>query len=66
MRVKLFSKKEGYFKKNSTASTEFEQEINSWLQANPSIKIIEIKQSSSGGSLEPAIHLISVWYNINN
>lgn len=62
MRVKIFSKKEGYFKKTSTTSTELEQEINSWFENNPSIKMIKIKQSASGGSLEPAVHIISVWY----
>ena len=62
MKVKIFSKKEGYFKKTSETSLELEQEINLWLQANLNIKIIEIKQNSSGGSLESAVHLISVWY----
>ena len=62
MRVKIFSKKEGYFRKTSTTNSELEQEINTWLQAHPRIKIIEIKQNSSGGSLEAAIHIISVWY----
>ena len=29
------------------------------------INIVHIKQSSSGGSLEPAIHIISIWYDLS-
>ena len=39
-----------------------EQEINDWLAAHPAIRIIEIRQSSSGGSLEPAAITTSIWY----
>ncbi|MEE9431331.1 MAG: hypothetical protein V3V16_09845 [Melioribacteraceae bacterium] len=66
MRVKIFSKKEGYFKKTSTTSTELEQEINSWLENNSRMKVIKIEQTSSGGNIEPAVHIISVWYEIKD
>jgi hypothetical protein len=39
-----------------------ENEINRWLRDHPDIKIIEIKQSASGGSFKPSLWLISVWY----
>lgn len=39
-----------------------ENEINRWLRDHSDIKIIDIKQSSSGGSWKPSLWLISVWY----
>ena len=62
MKVKIFSKCGGYFSKLSNISSHLEQEINTWLESHPGIKIIEIKQSSCGGSADPAKHIISVWY----
>ena len=62
MKVKIFSKCGGYFSKLSKISSHLEQEINTWLESHPGIKIIEIKQSSCGGSADPAKHLISVLY----
>jgi hypothetical protein len=29
---------------------ELEDEVNAWLEQNPGIKVMDIKQSSSGGS----------------
>ncbi|MGC8666875.1 MAG: hypothetical protein ACP5VE_02000 [Chthonomonadales bacterium] len=40
----------------------FEAEINAWLRNNPGIKVVDIKQSASGGSLAGSLWLISVWY----
>ncbi len=62
MKVKIFSKCGGYFGKLSNISSHLEQEINSWLESHPGIKINDIKQSSCGGSADPAKHIISVWY----
>ncbi len=62
MKAKIFAKCGGYFDKSSKISLELEQEINAWLANNSGIKIINIKQPSCGGSLEPAKHIISIWY----
>ena len=62
MKVKIFSKCGGYFSKSSKISSHLEQEVNAWLESHPGIKIIDIKQSSCGGSLEPEKHIISIWY----
>ena len=62
MKVKIFSKCGGYFGKSSKVTSELEQDINSWLESNSEIKIINIKQSSCGGSADPAKHIISIWY----
>ena len=43
-------------------SQELETEINNWLSQNPKIKVVDIKQSASGGSYYPSLWLISVWY----
>jgi hypothetical protein len=69
MRVKLFWKNEpmkpgGFLGFNPTGKNaqDFDAEINAWLQNNQKIKIVEIKQSASGGSLAGSLWLISVWY----
>ncbi|MBL7014670.1 MAG: hypothetical protein ISR83_09675 [Candidatus Marinimicrobia bacterium] len=62
MKVKLFLTNEKLFKKDQS-SVKLEDEINSWLENHSEIKIVKIKQSSCGGSMDPAKHLISVWYD---
>ena len=59
MKVKLFWKNApvGHGDKNVHA---FEEEINAWLSENPRMKIIDIKQSSSGESF--GSWFVSVWY----
>ena len=39
-----------------------EDEINRWLIKNPNMEVIEIKQSTSGGSFAGAKLIVSVWY----
>jgi hypothetical protein len=63
MKVKIFSKCGRYFGKSNIAAS-LEGEINVWLESEPEIKVVDIKQTSCGGSLEPGQHLISVWYEI--
>ena len=72
MRVKLFwkncpgSPSAGLFKGLSFKNAQnLEDELNAWLQQNPKIKIVDIKQTASGGSLAPSLWLISVWYEDN-
>lgn len=63
MKVKLFWKLEP---KGSRAQFEpardLEAEINNWLSENPRIKVVDLKQSASGGSLGASLWFISVWY----
>lgn len=61
MKVKLFWKNGpiGGGDKNAHA---FENEINAWLSEHPRVEVVDIKQSSSGGSFGPSLWLISVWY----
>ena len=61
MKVKFFSKCSRYFGKSKIAET-LEGEINVWMESQPGIKVVDIKQTSCGGSLEPGQHLVSVWY----
>ena len=70
MRVKLFWKNSpgrpntglGFGRMTWGNAQEIESEINSWLQQNPGIKVVDIKQSASGGSFADSMWLISVWY----
>jgi len=61
MKVKLFSTWARLTQGVSALST-LEDIINVWLAENPRIKVVDIRQSSSGGSWAPAQWLISVWY----
>ena len=61
MKVKLFSKDNPLAQKGKN-QLDFENEINEWLEKNPSIKVINIKQSVSGGSFSYSQWFISVWY----
>ncbi len=56
MKMKLFGKS------GSKQISGLEEEVNTWLARHPDIKIIEIKQSASGGSLHETLLHISVWY----
>jgi hypothetical protein len=68
MLVKLFWKNEpiisgGFFGSDSGKNAQdFETEINAWLRDNPSMKIIDIRQSASVGSFSGSLWFISVWY----
>jgi hypothetical protein len=54
MKVKLFWKNNPVGLGDKNAHT-LEGEINAWLSENPRIKIVHIKQSSSGGSFSPPL-----------
>ena len=56
MKMKLFGKE------GSQKVLGLEEEVNTWLVQNPKIKIIDIRQSASGGSLQDTKLYISVWY----
>ena len=64
MKTKIFGKSGGYFRSFSKTVFHLQEEINAWLAANPGIKIIDIKQSSSVGSAEPSKIIISIWYEL--
>ena len=70
MRVKLFWKNGplrgcGVFGDFATAgdnALDLESQINAWLSENRGVKIVDIKQSSSGGSFGDSLWFVSVWY----
>jgi hypothetical protein len=70
MSVKLFWKNEplkpgsGLLRMGRTGghAVELEQEINQWLARHPNIRVVEIKQSASGGSFADSLWLILIWY----
>jgi hypothetical protein len=64
MKVKMFSKRDSVWKRQGVAPASLEGEINVWLEGEPEIKVVDIKQTSCGGSFEAGQHLISVWYEI--
>ncbi len=66
MKTKIFGTSEGYFRRFSKTALHLQEEINAWIAANPGIKIIDIKQSSCGGSVEPSKIIISLWYELED
>ncbi len=62
MKVKIFSKRAYYLSSLSKMSSLLEEDVNAWLAMHTTIKIIDIKQSSCGGSMDPSKHVISIWY----
>lgn len=65
MIVKLFATQRefsAFGKSWSKSLLHLEQEISAWLEANPGIRITDIKQSCSGGFLEQPKMVISIWY----
>ena len=62
MLAKMFGKSVGYFTTTHKAAWQLEGEINAWLKANPGIRVVQIRQSSNAGSLEPSKVWVSIWY----
>jgi hypothetical protein len=62
MKTKLFLLKKSYLSRSRGFGARVEREINDWLEAHPKIKIVDIVQSASGGSMEPMTLVISIWY----
>ena len=54
--MKLFGKE------GSKKILGLEEEVNAWLGQQSNIKIIDIRQSASGGSMADTKLYISVWY----
>ena len=61
MKVKMFTKMNSR-NKPEPANSEFESEINEWLQVNPGIEIRHIQQSAGAGSMGPFLFYVTVWY----
>ena len=62
MKVKVFKTTNKSFSSTSRIISQFEQDINHWLENNPKINITNIKQSSWQVFLDVEKHFISVWY----
>ncbi len=60
MKMKLFGKANA--KKDGSCMLELENEINDWLEKHSNIKIVDVLQSSSGGSFQVSKVLITIWY----
>ncbi len=60
MKVKLFAKINTNPKELNVL--DLETEINTWLEKNNQIRIIDTKQSSNGGSWNNTKIIFSVWY----
>jgi len=49
-------------KKKEVDVSDLEKDVNAWMEQNPSIRIIDVRQSSNGGSMANTKVFISVWY----
>ena len=50
-------------KPTNSRATGLEDEINQWLSWNEGIEIVRVEQSACGGSFNPSLWMISIWYN---
>ncbi len=64
MKMKLFFMS-NLEKRKRVNLQRLEDEVNAWLEQNPNINVVNIKQSASGGSFSPTSLCISVWYSTN-
>jgi hypothetical protein len=62
MQVKLFVQDKSPFRSWRGFLERIETEINAWLAENPDIRVVDIKQSSNGGSFDTSKVFISIWY----
>jgi len=66
MKVKIFeaaTKRGGFVNKIDRAALDrLQDQIDQWLQDNPGINVVHVKQSSAGGSWGPIQLFISVWH----
>ena len=59
MKMKLFGRENS---KHGLEVLDLEKDVNEWLGQNPKIKIMDIRQSSNGGSWATSKLFVSVWY----
>lgn len=59
MKMKLFGRENS---KHGLEVLDLEKDVNEWLGQNPNIKIMDIRQSSNGGSWATSKLFVSVWY----
>lgn len=62
MQVKFFGKSAGYFQSAEQVAKALEGEVAAWLAQHPDIKLVSVKQSATGGSLDPSKIWVSIWY----
>jgi hypothetical protein len=62
MRVKMFSRIGLVGSYKAEHHLELENEVNAWLEQNPAIKIVDIKQSACGGTGSRPQFFITVVY----
>ena len=59
MKMKLFGRENS---KHGLEVLDLEKDVNDWLLQHPKIKIMDIRQSSNGGSWATSKLFVSVWY----
>jgi len=57
--MKLFGRENS---KHGLEVLDLENDVNEWLAQHPKIKIMDIRQSSNGGSWATSKLFVSVWY----
>ena len=62
MKVKMFTKMNPR-NNEEPCNTEFESEVNRWLEENPHIDIHDMQTSAGAGSQGPFLFFVTVWYD---
>ena len=62
MKIKMFTKMNRK-SKAEPVNSEFQAEVNEWLQSNPDIEIRHIQQSAGAGSMGPYLFFMNLSQN---
>jgi hypothetical protein len=66
MKAKFFSTTTNNYRQEGAyppGPTTLEDVVNAWLQENPNVRVVHIKQSAGGSSFWSVGHVfVSVWY----
>ena len=61
MKVKMFTKMNPR-NDEEPCNSNFESEVNAWLQDNPQIEIHDVQSSAGAGSQGPFLFFVTIWY----
>lgn len=62
MKVKVISKRVNFWNPTASSDSRYEVELNEWLAAHPSIKIIEVKHDLAFSLFSGSVLVVSIYY----
>ena len=62
MKLKIFSRKADFWK-GVIVTDPLQEEVNRWLDAHPSVRVVEVKHNVSGGFWSWGQFIVSIYYS---